>query len=271
MQRFDLSLPTPAENLAFDEAILEWAEENAAEGEFLRLWESAQPMVGVGRSSRVGKEVNEEFCRQEDIPILRRSSGGAAIVTGPGCLMYAVVLSYSVRPELKDITRAHSYILKQLTTSLGPLLTHAGTITCAGTSDLAMQQGAGSGEQEKTRSTPRSSPGTLWVAPRSPRKFSGNSLRMKRTHLLYHGTLLYAFDLGLIEKCLRTPPRQPDYRNARSHGDFVMNVPATRQRLADAVIAAFPMASAPTDVPTSRVEKLVAERFGNDDWNYELP
>ena len=27
MQRFDLSLPTPAQNLAFDEALLEWAEE----------------------------------------------------------------------------------------------------------------------------------------------------------------------------------------------------------------------------------------------------
>lgn len=248
MQRFDLTLPTPAQNLAFDEASLEWAEENTADGEYLRLWESPQPMLVVGRSSCVGKEVNEEFCRRERIPILRRSSGGAAIVTGPGCLMYALVLSYAVRPELKDITRAHSYILKQLTTSLGPLLSHAGTITCAGTSDLAMRD-------EKRVATAR--------------KFSGNSLRMKRTHLLYHGTLLYAFDLGLIEKCLRTPPRQPDYRNARSHGDFVMNVPATRQQLADAVIAAFPMASAPTGVPASRVEELVAERFGNDRWNYE--
>ena len=152
--------------------------------------------------------MNEPFCRQERIPILRRSSGGAAIVTGPGCLMYALVLSYAVRPELKDITRAHSFILKQLTTSLGPLLSHAGTITCAGTSDLALRDEAD--------------------AAATARKFSGNSLRMKRTHLLYHGTLLYDFDLGLIEKCLRMPPRQPDYRNARPHGDFVMNVPATR-------------------------------------------
>src|SRR6476469_8324471 len=117
MQRFDNSLPTPAQNLAFDEALLEWAEEESADREYLRLWESTQPMVVVGRSSRVGKEVNEPFCRGERIPILRRSSGGAAIVTGPGCLMYALVLSYTMRPELKDITRAHSFILKQLTTS----------------------------------------------------------------------------------------------------------------------------------------------------------
>jgi lipoate-protein ligase A len=193
--------------------------------------------------------VDEAFCRRERIPILRRSSGGAAIVAGPGCLMYALVLSYSVRPELKDITRAHAFILKQLAASLGPLVSHAGTITCAGTSDLALRD-------EKDVS--------------SARKFSGNSLRVKRTHLLYHGTLLYAFDLGLTEKCLRTPPRQPDYRNARPHGDFVMNLPATRQQLASAVIAAFPMASAPGDVPMSRVDKLVTERFDNERWNYEF-
>ena len=257
MQRFDISLPTPAQNLAFDEALLECAEESAANGEFLRLWESPQPMVVVGRSSHVKKEVNEQFCRQEGIPILRRSSGGAAVVTGPGCLMYALVLSYAVRPDVKDITRAHSFILKQLAMSLGPLLSHTGTITCAGTSDLAIERGAESGASDSPL-----------PAPRFARKFSGNSLRMKRTHLLYHGTLLYAFDLSLIEKCLRMPPRQPDYRNARPHGDFVMNVPATRQELMEAVVAAFPMASEPIGFSQSRVEQLVAERFGNDRWNY---
>src|SRR4051794_15912655 len=114
MERFDVTLSTPAQNLAFDEALLEWAEEGSADGEYLRLWESTKPMVVIGRSSRVSAEVNEPFCLQEGIPILRRSSGGAAIVTGPGCLMYATVLSYAVRPELRDITRAHAFILKQL-------------------------------------------------------------------------------------------------------------------------------------------------------------
>jgi len=59
------------------------------------------------------------------------------------------------------------------------------------------------------------------------RKFSGNSSRVKRGHLLYHGTLLYDFPLGLISDCLRTPPRQPHYRERRSHGEFVNNIPAT--------------------------------------------
>jgi lipoate---protein ligase len=249
MQRFERSLATPAENVAFDEAILEWAEEESAESEILRLWESAEPMVVVGRSSHVEKEVDVAFCRREGISVLRRSSGGAAIVTGPGCLMYAVVLSYAVRAELKDISRAHSFVLTQLTKTIGPLVPDAGTVACAGTSDLALNAGGD---------------------PALARKFSGNSLRVKRTHLLYHGTLLYDFDLALVEKCLRTPPRQPEYRKGRTHGAFVANLPVSRERLVDAVADAFPIASVPDNVPMSRVKELVTERFSKDEWNYEF-
>ena len=249
MHHFDHSLATPAENVAFDEAILEWAEKQSAKGALLRLWESTQPMVVVGRSSRVEQEVDVAFCRREGMPVLRRSSGGAAIVTGPGCLMYALVLSHAVQTELSDITRAHAFVMKQLTRAIGPLVSDAGTVACVGTSDLVLDAGSD-------------------VA--SARKFSGNSLRMKRTHLLYHGTLLYDFDLALITKCLRTPPRQPEYRQKREHGEFVANLPVNRQQLVEAVASAFPMASPPSEVPLSRVEELVAERFSKDEWNYEF-
>jgi lipoate-protein ligase A len=266
MPQFEHSLATPAANVAFDEAILEWAEQHSVEGTFLRLWESSQPMVVVGRSSHVEKEVDAAFCRREGIPILRRSSGGAAIVAGPGCLMYAVVLSHAVQTELHDITRAHAFVMKQLTRAIGPLVAGAGTVACAGTSDLVIEQGAESTEHGARILAPRSS----LLAPRSPRKFSGNSLRMKRTHLLYHGTLLYNFDLALVEKCLRTPPRQPEYRRGRGHGEFVMNLPLSRERLVEAVATAFPVAHGPEEVPLSRVDKLVAERFSKDAWNYEF-
>ena len=87
MRLLDLTLPTPQENLALDEALLDWAEESDPNGELLRLWESPQPIVVVGRSSRVRQEVHQAACADCGIPILRRSSGGAAVVVGPGCLM----------------------------------------------------------------------------------------------------------------------------------------------------------------------------------------
>ena len=188
-----------------------------------------QPMVVVGRSSHVQKEVNEQACRDLRIPILRRSSGGATIVTGPGCLMYALVLSFQTRPDLKDIGRAHRFILGRLVTSLGSLLAGSGTVACKGTSDLVLFD--------------RNS-------AEVPRKFSGNSLRVKRTHLLYHGTLLYDFDLTFIESCLRMPPRQPDYRGARAHRDFVMNLPVRQKQLEEALHTAWPSDGEMSYLPT---------------------
>ena len=239
MQRLDLTLPTPAENVALDEALLDWAEEENDEWECLRLWESPVPIVVVGRSTRVKLEIHELACRRRGIPVLRRSSGGAAIVAGPGCLMYAVVLSYQLRPELKDIRRAHAYVLNRLATSLS---VYGVPVAHAGTSDLAA----------------------------ADRKFSGNSLRAKRSHLLYHGTLLYNFDLGLIESCLRMPPRVPDYRGGRSHRDFVTNLPITRQSLIDAVDAAWPTQGALSNWPIERVSDLVAARLARDSWNLDF-
>ncbi len=76
---------------------LEDAEHAGQPREILRLWESPQTMVIVGSSTRVADEVNLDACRRMRVPVLRRPSGGAPIVAGPGCLMYAVVLSYGLR------------------------------------------------------------------------------------------------------------------------------------------------------------------------------
>src|SRR5881394_616969 len=90
MQLLDLTLPSPAENLALDEALLEAAEAGELAGDVLRLWEMPQPAVIVGRSSRLAEEVDAPAVRAAQVPVLRRASGGAAVVVGPGCLMYSV-------------------------------------------------------------------------------------------------------------------------------------------------------------------------------------
>ena len=249
MQRLDLTLPTPEENLALDEALLDQVAEDAPDGEFLRLWESPTPMVVVGRSSRIGQEVDEAACGERNIPILRRSSGGAAILAGPGCLMYAVVLSYRLRPELRDISHAHAYVLGRLAKSLQPLVGDLGTVQHAGTSDLVLASRA---------------------STKPPLKFSGNSLRAKRTHLLYHGTLLYRCEMPLLSTCLRMPPRQPAYRAARTHADFLTNLPVARPSLIEAIDRAWPTTGEVADWPKDRVAALVAERFSDDSWNSEF-
>ena len=102
MTLLDLTLPTAAENLALDEALLDEAEASSAGCETLRLWEPQEPAVVIGRSSQAAIEVRLDACRELAVPVLRRASGGAAVVTGPGCLMYSLVLSYEMRPALRS-------------------------------------------------------------------------------------------------------------------------------------------------------------------------
>jgi len=248
MKRLDLTLGSASENVALDEALLEAAEaastaatwvgsSTGADG-ILRFWEPSQPMVVVGRSSRTADEARLEECARINAAVVRRSSGGASIVSGPGCLMYALVLSYQEFPQLRSIDVAHRFVLAKMVAGLQSL---APAVACRGTSDLV------SGD----------------------RKFSGNSVRCKRNHLLYHGTLLYDFDLSLVERLLKTPPRQPDYRAGRSHGQFICNLPATADQLRAAISAAWQADESIDAWPQAETARLVAEKYSRDVWNLE--
>lgn len=239
MQLLQLTLDTLAENLALDEALLDAAEQDEIEQNVLRLWEPKQYGIVLGRSSEADVEVDLAACRSDGLPILRRSSGGGTVVTGPGCLMYAVVLSLRQHPQLQAIDVAHEFVLDQLATML---TSDTKRISRAGTSDLAM---CVRGDD------------TLY-------KFSGNALRVKRKHLLYHGTLLYDFQLGKVPRWLATPTRTPDYRSQRSHGDFVTNLPIDRKTLTDSLVRGWQADESMTDWPHVRVSTLVQSKYRDD-------
>lgn len=233
MEYLELTLPTPEENIALDEALLDEvdsaADANAQPRECLRIWEPATPLVVVGHNSKVDGEVDANFCRQRGIPILRRASGGCAIVTGPGCLMYAVVLSYQLRPKLRSLDEAHRFVLDTLLKGLRPLVAN---VDRQGTCDLVV----------------------------GPHKFSGNSLRCRRNALLYHGTLLYDFPLELVSGCLKKPPREPEYRAGREHAAFVMNLPVSAEAMKDGLRTVWHADSERAEWPEAKVRELVRER-----------
>ena len=237
MQVLELTLPGAATNLALDEALLIEAEESDSPKEVLRLWEPNEPMVVVGSSSRVAVEVDEQRAEQLGIPVYRRPSGGLSIVTGPGCLMYSLVLSYELRPELRSLDYAHQFVLGRIAEALRPSVPG---VERSGTSDLTTGM----------------------------RKFSGNSVRCKRRALLYHGTLLYSFPLELISACLKHPPRQPDYRGGREHNTFVTNLSVTRDELLATLKRAFGAVEIREDWPEEETERLTREKYSRREWNY---
>lgn len=213
MYQLNLTLETPAANLALDEELLARAESGDLPGDVLRLWESPTPFVVLGRSSREC-EVHAANCHSDDVPVLRRASGGAAVMVGPGCLMYALVLDVRSRLALGKVDCAHDFVLGRHVEFLSTL---AAGVDRAGTSDLVL---SGSADD-------------------APRKFSGNSLRMRRRHLLYHGTILYDFPISRLDHWLASPVRQPAYRGNRDHSAFLTNFPATRPAIESVLLHAW--------------------------------
>ncbi len=225
------------DHLALDEALLLAADEGEGE-ESLRVWEMPSHVVVAGRSTRVREEIDVDYCRDRGIDILRRCSGGASVVGGPGCLMYSLVLKVEGRGDLRKIDLAHQYVMGRV---LDALRLQLGEARFQGTCDLTWRN----------------------------RKCSGNSLRVARRHLLYHGTLLYDFDLSLIARCLKVAPRQPEYRQGRDHHQFVTNVPVDVSRFADDLSIGFDVQCHEDSTPLwSRVSELRRLRYDDQRWHH---
>lgn len=235
---FDLSLPTPAENLACDEALLDLAEEQGGPP-VLRFWESSVPFVVLGYANKIAEEVDLDQCRELGVPVLRRCSGGGTVVQGPGCLNYSVVLAVEASSELESITGTNQFVMARTRDALSRALGR--TVSIEGHTDLAV--------------------GDL--------KFSGNAQRRKRSWLLFHGTVLLGdFGLELIPRVLRPPPRQPDYRRQRGHEEFVTRLSLDRAAVKDALRTEWKAVATAAEVPEGRVRDLVANRYSRDDWNF---
>jgi lipoate-protein ligase A len=244
MQLLDLSFDDPMANLALDEALLlhqERSDSRAGAGPgLLRLWEPPRMMVVLGRGSIITQEVQLDACQRRNIPVLRRCSGGAAILAGPGCLMYALIFGHAGRSALPVVNQIHEQVLSRLARTLGgPHL----AVVRSGTSDLALQTSDG------------------W------RKFSGNSLRISRQQVLYHGTILYDFPLDSMGQFLAMPPRMPAYRQARPHDRFLCNLPLGQSELRQRVAAAFEAHELLATWPRELTAQLVARRYSQADWN----
>lgn len=223
----DLTLPSPLANLALDEALLEELEEEGGHP-VLRLWESHRYFVVLGRSSRVVDDVHVEACRQDCVPVLRRASGGGTVLQGPGCLSYAFVLPISLHADLRDLRRTNEFLLRPIAAALSRW---EPAIALQGISDLAVER----------------------------RKISGNAQRRTRRALLFHGTLLHGMGADVISRYVKHPKRQPEYREERSHFDFLRTIDVHPEDIKEAIADAWKAGSQLINWPRRRMAKAMAE------------
>jgi lipoate-protein ligase A len=235
MKYLDLTFADPERNLACDEALLNWCETHHSDEGLLRTWHPQSHFIVLGHSNKFGSEVDALACDAASVRVLRRISGGGAVVQGPGCFNYSLFLNTTIA-KVNSVNECFDYVLRRHQRLFERL--KKVDVRVDGISDLTV----------------------------GGRKFSGNAQYRKRTFVLVHGTFLLDFDLALMERYLRLPARQPEYRGNRSHREFVTNLKLSPRLLRTALIETWDASESFTATPLAAINTLARQRYETKGW-----
>lgn len=156
-------------------------------------WIPEDPLVILGRGNDRESECLPAHCEKDGVPILRRRGGGGAVVLHSGCVIVSVGTWVSHYYKSGTYFRLINQALINTLAHQWPELT---ALQQEGISDLTFEK----------------------------RKVAGTSLFRSRNYLLYQASLLVDTQLPLIDRYLKHPSREPDYRQGKSHRDFLSSL-----------------------------------------------
>jgi lipoate-protein ligase A len=153
-----------------------------------RVYGFCETVVILGAGSDPNIELHLDACIEDRIPVLRRQGGGCAVVVDSGNVIVCVVLpTKGLANHRQHFNRMSEWLLDGLRRIGYP------DVHQEGISDLAI----------------------------GDRKVAGSCIYSTKDFLYYSATLLVAPRIDLMERYLKHPPREPDYRRGRTHSDFI--------------------------------------------------
>lgn len=200
-------------NLAIEESIaVKFLESGYIGG--LRFWTNSDAVVlGISNYISQNVHINTISKFKEDFPyifisgakpysgvqIARRISGGGTVFHSPKNLNFSIFASIEHRLELYPVKNSYCILLGLVCKALSKQGIYA---QCQGSSDISIEL-----------------LGKL-------KKISGNAQFRKKNCLVHHGTLI--LDSSILQDIsthLVHPPEEPEYRQKRTHSDFVAALP----------------------------------------------
>lgn len=208
----DLKTRNPYISIALEEALAFYFSRNPDVNAILRFWFNP-PTIVLGRSCKVLENVTGEILtkihashqqnkflkNRNTIYLTRRLSGGGTVYHSYGNLNYTIMVSLKKHTEFLSIPKSYEILLNLVIRALQKQNIRAKR---EGLSDLVLE------------------------VDKEYKKFSGNSQFRKYGMLVHHGTLL--MNKSMIEEIaniLKHPPKEPEYRQKRSHKDFLTALP----------------------------------------------
>jgi lipoate-protein ligase A len=172
-----------------DDNILEKIK-NGSEYHFT-VFEAEKPEVILGRSRKKEEDVILRTCEKDGVPILRRAGGGGTVLLSPGVIVISIAgktyFPFYLKEHMNSINEIIIKVLERFDVK---------DLTVNGISDITI----------------------------GDKKILGSSLYKKKNLVLYQGSLLFNPDMELIDRYLKHPDKEPDYRKGRPHRSFLTSL-----------------------------------------------
>jgi len=172
----------PYFNIAAEEYVLKELDEDV-----FMLWIN-KPSVIIGKHQVAAAEADMIYTHQNNIPVIRRISGGGTVYHDEGNLNYSLILR-GEKGKLVDYKKYSGTVIRALAR-------HSLNARLEGKSSLVIEG----------------------------LKFSGNAEHVYKAKVLHHGTLLYNTDFRLLRKCIRPDHRDYVDRSIRSNDTKITNL-----------------------------------------------
>jgi len=155
------------------------------------IWIPDKAYIVLGASNNATDALFTENVTTDRVLVLKRPSGGQTVVLSPQTIVLAATMTdvSNVKPK-EFFNKINGLIIKSIEAD------GVTGLTLSGISDIAIDG----------------------------KKILGSSMYKRKDTLFYHAVLNFAVPASLIERYLRHPSKEPDYRAGRSHIEFVTSL-----------------------------------------------
>ncbi len=212
-------------------------------GDIFMIYANSKSVI-IGKHQNPAEEVNTRCLREENIPLIRRISGGGTVYHDEGNLNYTYIRNTS---DGKQVDFAAS------TMPLISFLTNQGVKAYAGEKNEIRTDGM---------------------------KISGNAEHVFKNRVLHHGTILYSADLELMSRCLKRTDAHIRSKAVQSNRTSVCNlkdripgvgsISELKDRFLGHVSVIFKGSEryVPDKNDIKEINKIKQKKFITWDWNY---
>lgn len=155
------------------------------------LWQPDRNYIVLGRASNAETSLIKERVTNDGVKVVKRPSGGETVLLTPRMAVFAASMKFVSGMSTRQV---FSMINKNLILKLSGL--GIDNLHSKGISDLSIGE----------------------------KKIAGSSMYLNRGVLYYHAVLNISEEVSMISRYIKHPPREPDYRQGRSHEEFVTSL-----------------------------------------------